>query len=76
MKMSKESALKKIEELKKYVKDEEKSCKKIGFQIKIFGGEIKFESEKTTLREAIIDADLRDADLRDADLREADLSWY
>jgi uncharacterized protein YjbI with pentapeptide repeats len=82
MKMSKEEALKKIEDLKKYVEDEDKKTK-FKFQIKTFGGAVLFESEKTTLRESILDAvnsdaDLRyanlcDADLRYADLRDADL---
>ena len=84
MKLTKQQALDKIEELKKYVADEEKTETKVGFQIKTFGGTVLFESTKTTQREAILDAvasgvnlsgaDLRGANLRDANLRGADLS--
>ena len=47
-------------------------------QIKTLAGEVLFESDKTTLKEAVEEAvsrnvDLRDADLRDAYLGDADL---
>ena len=47
-------------------------------QIKTLAGEVLFESDKTTLKEAVEEAvsrnvDLRDADLEGADLRDADL---
>ena len=81
-KLTKQEALDKIEELKKYVKDEG-SKDSVKFQIKTFGGTVLFESTKTTRREAIldavasnanlIDANLRGADLRDANLRGANL---
>jgi hypothetical protein len=80
MKMSKQEALNKIEELKKYVQEEDnkKEEKVIGIAIKNrWTGDIIFQSTKTTYREAIIekgDADLSDADLSDADLSDADLS--
>jgi len=84
MKLSKDEALKKIEELKKYVEDEDKKTK-VKFQIKTFGGTVLFESEKTTQREAILDAidsganlsyaNLSYANLSYADLRGADLSY-
>jgi len=74
MKLSKDEALKKIEELKKYVEDEDKKTK-VKFQIKTFGGTVLFESEKTTQREAILDAIDSGANLSYADLRGADLSY-
>ena len=74
------SALKKVEDKKKA----------ITFELKTFGGEVRFSSTTaTTQREAILEAvasgaylsgadlsgaDLRDADLSGADLRDADLS--
>jgi hypothetical protein len=76
MKMTKDEALKKIEELKKYVEKEEKETTKL--EIKSIWGNVLFESEKSTIREAVIerlesDANLRGADLRDADLSDANL---
>ena len=75
MKLSKEKALKKIEELKKYVKNEEKkeNSSKVKLQIKTLAGEVLFESEKTTIKEAVVEAVVKDTDLRDSDLRNADL---
>jgi hypothetical protein len=77
--MNKQQALDKIEELKKYVAEEDKKEEKtIGIAIKSrWTGEIIFQSTKTTYGEAIIekgDANLRGADLSDANLRGADLS--
>ena len=78
-KMTKQEALNKIEELKKFVDETDKKAeeKVIGIAIKNrFTGSIIFQSTKTTFKEAIIekgDTDLCDADLRNADLRCADL---
>jgi uncharacterized protein YjbI with pentapeptide repeats len=84
--MNKQQALEKIEELKKYVSEcEQKEVKKVKIQIKNrFTGSIIFESEKETIKEAVIEAknsganlrgaDLRVTNLRGADLRGADLS--
>jgi uncharacterized protein YjbI with pentapeptide repeats len=90
-KLTKEQALAKIEELKKYVDDvETKVEKSVGIAIKSrwAGATVVYQSTKTTMREAVVEAvesgadlsgaDLRDAnlygaDLRDADLRDADL---
>ena len=77
--MTKQEALTKIEELKKYVDevDTKKEEKVIGIAIKNrFTGSIIFQSTKTTYKEAIIekgDADLHGADLHGADLCGADL---
>jgi len=75
MKLSKEKALKKIEELKKYVKNEEKkeNSSKVKLQIKTLAGEVLFESEKTTIKEAVVEAVEKDTDLRNADLRGTNL---
>ena len=74
MKMTKQEALDKIEELKKYVENEDKSKKEIRFQIKTWGGTVLFESTKTTQREAILEAVESDANLSGADLSGASLS--
>src|SRR3990167_2374797 len=72
MKLSKDEALKKIEELKKYVADEEaKSSKKL--QILNKNGDVIYESEKNTLKEAVVEAVSRGANLRGANLRGANL---
>ena len=77
--MTKQEALNKIEELKKFVDETDKKVeeKKIGIAIKNrFTGSIIFQSTKTTYKEAIIEkgeADLRDANLYNADLRNANL---
>ena len=42
-------------------------------QIKTLAGEVLFESDKTTLKEAVEEAVSRNVDLRDADLEGADL---
>jgi uncharacterized protein YjbI with pentapeptide repeats len=84
--MNKQDALTKIDELKKFVEDcEKKEIKKVKIQIKNrFTGTILFESEKETIKEAVLEAkdreanlygaDLSGADLRGANLSEADLS--
>ena len=61
--------------IKSQVEGERKSNK---LQIKTLAEEVLFESDKTTLKEAVEEAvsrnvDLRDADLGDADLRDANL---
>ena len=75
--MTKEEAFKKIEELKKYVSEEDKKAEKVvGICIKTRLGSVIFQSTKTTYKEAIIekgDANLSGADLSGADLRGADL---
>ncbi len=86
MKLTKQEDLDKIEELKKYVKDEDvKESSKIKLQIKTIAGEVLYESEKTTIKEAVVEAvskgdnlsfaNLRSADLSFADLRGANLSF-
>ena len=85
MKITKQEALDKIEELKKYVGEEEnKEEKVVGIAIKSVFGNLQFQSTKTTFREAILEAvsrgenlsgaNLSGAELRDADLRGAELS--
>jgi len=70
--MTKQKALDKIEELKKYVNEEEtKTSKKL--QILSKTGSVLYESDKLTLKEAVEEADLREANLYGADLREAEL---
>ena len=82
--MTKQEALNKIEELKKFVDETDKKVeeKVVGIAIKNrWTGSIIFRSTKTTYREAIIEkgdanlsgADLRDANLCDANLCDADL---
>src|ERR1700733_647463 len=84
MNITKQEALNKIEELKKFVGeiDAKKEEKVICIAIKNrWTGEIIFQSTKTTYKEAIVEkgdanlygADLYGANLRDADLRSADL---
>jgi len=76
--MTKEEALKKIEELKKYVSEEDKKVEKVvGVCIKTRLGSVIFQSTKTTYKEAIIEkgnADLSDANLYGAYLYGANLS--
>src|ERR1035437_4056437 len=80
--MNKEQALAKIEELKKFVADidKKKEEKVLGIAIMSRYGGIKFQSTKTTFKEAVIegkanlyDANLYDANLCDANLCDADL---
>ena len=81
-KITREQALAKIEELKKFVgeSDVKKEEKVLGITIKNrFTDSIIFQSTKTTFKEAVIerlqsDADLSGADLGDANLRGANLS--
>ena len=71
-KLTKEEALAKIEELKKYISEEE--SKPSGIKILNKAGNVIFTSTKLTIKEAIKDANLSEADLSEADLSEADLS--
>lgn len=66
MKLTKAEALDKIEELKKYVENEEKNeaSSKVKLQIKTFGGEVLLESKKTTIKDALVEAASEGADLR------------
>ena len=77
-KLTKEEALAKIEELKKYVEAEEvaKETKTVGFAIqsRYIGGGIIYQSTKETLREAVIEAVERGASLSGANLSGASLS--
>ena len=78
MKITKEAVLENLEEVKKYIEEAEsaKETKKVCIEVKNrLTGEIKFTSEKTTIKEACEDnrADLRGADLRGANLYGADL---
>ncbi len=88
-KITKQQVLENLDEVKKFIQeaDEAKAEQKnVCIEIKNrFTGEVKFSSEKTTIKEACVDnkadlreadlygANLRGADLRGADLREADL---
>ena len=69
--MTKQEALKKIEELKNYVADLDKKSK---IQIKDRSGNILFESDKETVKEAVEEAINENANLTDANLTNADLS--
>ena len=84
MNITKKEALKKIEELKKYVSEKEQEEKK-GFVIKSWKDDSDvYISTKDNLRDAVIEAvekgvnlseaDFRGANLSGADFREADLS--
>ena len=46
---------------------------KVKIQIKTIWGTVLYESEKPTVKEAVVDANLRGANLRDANLRGANL---
>ena len=78
-KITKQQVLENLDEVKKFIQeaDEAKAEQKnVCIEIKNrFTGEVKFSSEKTTIKEACVDnkADLREADLYGADLRGANL---
>ena len=77
--MKKQDILNNLDEVKKYIEEIEndkiKEKKKIGIQIKNrWTGDIIFESEKTTYKEAIEEAVKSKADLSKANLSWADLS--
>ena len=77
MNISKEQALAKIEELKNYVSelDKKKEEKVVGIAVMSRFSGIKFQSTKTTFKEAVVEgkANLRDADLCGTDLRNTEL---
>jgi uncharacterized protein YjbI with pentapeptide repeats len=78
MKITKEQVLENLEDVKKYIQEAEDKVekKKVCIEIKNrFNGEVKFSSEKETIKEACMDnkANLYEADLYGANLREADL---
>ena len=88
MKITKEAVLENLEEVKKYIQEEEnkKEEKVLGIAIKNrWTGNIIFQSTKTTYKEAVREAldsgsdlsgsDLRNSDLRGSDLRYSDLSY-
>jgi len=82
MKITKEAVLENLEEVKKYIQEEEnkKEEKVLGIAIKNrWTGNIIFQSTKTTYKEAVREAldsgsDLSGSDLRYSDLRGSDLS--
>ena len=82
MKITKEEALKKIDELQSFVSEcDQKQEVKKSWKIEIknrLTGSILFQSDRETIKEAIVEAvennaNLSDANLRDANLRGADL---
>ena len=81
MKITKEAVLENLEEVKKYIQEEEnkKEEKVLGIAIKNrWTGNVIFQSTKTTYKDAIIEggkANLSEADLRNSDLSGSDLSY-
>ena len=76
-KLTKEQALEKIEELKKYVDEVDTKVKKtVGIALKSRYGnmDVIYQSTKTILKGAVEEAVQTDADLSGANLRGADLS--
>ena len=82
MKITKEAVLENLEEVKKYIQEVENKKEETvkGIAIMSRYGGIKFQSTKTTFKEAVVEgkanlssADLYGADLYGADLRGADL---
>jgi len=74
-KLTKDEALAKIEELKKYIDDlDKKETKTVGVAIMSTFGEVKYQSTKSTIREAVSEAHECNADLSGANLHESDLS--
>jgi len=73
-KLTKDEALAKIEELKKYVDDlDKKETETVGVAIMSTFGEVIYQSTKSTIREAVSEAHERGADLSGADLSGANL---
>jgi len=62
------------EKLKDQLIPKEKEEKKIGIEIKTLAGSVLFNSSKTTIKEAIVEAVSEGANLRGADLRGAYLT--
>lgn len=75
-KLTKEEALLKIQELKNYVSEQEKEeTKPVGYQIKNrWTNEVIFTSKYTTVKEAVLEANLSGANLYGANLYGANLS--
>ena len=77
MKITKDQVLNNLDEIKNYIKEiEEKKVEKKKVKIIIKSrrtGNIIYESEKETIKEAVVEAVSNQADLREANLREADL---
>ena len=59
------------ERLKEQFQEQPKEKKKAKIEIKTFGGSVLWESEKETIREAVVEAVDRGADLEGADLKGA-----
>ena len=74
--ITKEQVLNNLDEVKKYIAEAEtkKEDKVVGIAIKSVLGSIRFQSTKTTYKEAVVEAVASNADLRYADLRGANLS--
>lgn len=74
--ITKEQVLNNLDEVKKYIAEAEnkKEEKVVGIAIKSIFGSVKFQSSKTTFREALYEAIASDADLSDANLSDANLS--
>lgn len=72
MKLTKQKALDKIEELKGYIKglEGEKENKTVIYHQ---DGSVLYSSDKNNLKEALVEAVDREVDLRGANLREANL---
>jgi len=74
-KLTKDEALAKIEELKKYINDLDKTkTETVGITIMSRFGGVQYQSTKSTIREAVIEAREWGVDLSGADLHESDLS--
>ena len=74
--ITKEQVLNNLDEVKKYIAEAEtkKEDKVVGIAIKSVLGSIRFQSTKTTYKEAVVEAVASNADLRDANLSCANLS--
>ena len=78
MKITKEAVLENLEEVKKYIQEEEnkKEEKVLGIAIKNrWTGNVIFQSTKTTYKEAVREALDSGSDLSYSDLRYSDLSY-
>jgi len=72
--LTKDQALAKIEELKKYIDDLDKTkTETVGITIMSRFGRVQYQSTKSTIREAVSEAHERGADLSGADLSRANL---
>jgi hypothetical protein len=74
--ITKEQVLNNLDEVKKYIAEAEtkKEDKVVGIAIKSVLGSIRFQSTKTTYKEAVVEAVASGAKLSGADLSGADLS--